>query len=44
MSLKIVFILANSENPDKMPTYVTFHLGIHCLPKYLFTCIQNGMS
>ena len=21
--------------------YVAFHLGLHCLPFYLFTCIQN---
>ena len=25
-----------------MPHYVAFHLGPHCLPKYLFTGIQNG--
>ena len=35
--LKIVFILANSANSDEMPPYAAFHLGIHCLPKYLFT-------
>ena len=35
------FILANSANPDEMPSYVTFDLGLHCLIKYLFTCIQN---
>ena len=32
MSLKIVFILANSEDPDKMPPSAAFHLGLHCLP------------
>ena len=37
MSLKNVFILANSADPDKMPHDVAFHLGLHCLTKYLFT-------
>ena len=32
-SLKIVLILEKSGNPD--------HLGLRCLPKYLFTGIQN---
>ena len=41
MSLKIVFILSNRAYPDKMPPYAAFYLGIHCLPKYLFTGIQN---
>ena len=42
MSLKIVFILANSVDPDEMPRYVAFHLGLHWLPKNLFTTsIQN---
>ena len=40
-SLKIAFILANSTDSDEMPPYATFHLGLHCLPKYLFTGIQN---
>ena len=26
--------LANSADPDEMPHYVAFHLGLHCLPKY----------
>ena len=38
---KIVFILANSAHSDEMPPYATFNLGLHCLPKYLFTGIQN---
>ena len=29
----IDFVLANSEEPDEMPQYATFHLGLHCLPK-----------
>ena len=41
LSLKIVFILANSADPDEMPHYAAFHLGLHCLPKYLYTGIQN---
>ena len=35
------FILANSADPDEMQPYVVFHRGLHCLPKYLFTSIQN---
>ena len=35
-SLKIDFILANSADPDEMPHYAAFHLGLLCLPKYLF--------
>ena len=42
MSLKIVFILTNSADPDELLPYVSFHLGdLHCLSKYLFTGIQN---
>ena len=29
LALKIVFILANSADPDKMSHYVAFHLGLH---------------
>ena len=32
---------ANSADPDKMVHYVPFHLGLHCLLKYLFAGIQN---
>ena len=32
----IVFILANSEDPDEMPHYAAFHLALHCLQKYQF--------
>ena len=35
-SLKFIFILANSVDPDEMPHDVAFHLGLHCLPKYAF--------
>ena len=41
LSLKIVFILANSADPDEMLPYAAFHLGIHCLRKYLFIGILN---
>ena len=33
-ALKIVFILANSVDPDKILHYAAYHLGFHCLPKY----------
>ena len=35
-SLKILFILANSEDSDEMPRIAAFHLGPHCLQKYPF--------
>ena len=41
LSLKIVFILANSADPDEMLPYMTFHLGLHFLPMHLFIGIQN---
>ena len=44
MSQRIVFILANSADPDEMPHNAAFHQGLHCLPKYLFTGIQNEKS
>ena len=31
LSLKIVFVLANSVDPDEMPHSNAFHLGLHCL-------------
>ena len=34
LSLKNVFILANSVDPDEMQHYAAFHLGLQCLPKY----------
>ena len=40
LCLKVVFIFANSADPDEMPPYAVFHLGQNCLPKYLFTGIQ----
>ena len=36
-------IFANIADPDEMPYFAAFHLGLHCLPKnmYLFVGIQN---
>ena len=39
--LKVVFILANTADPGEMPPNSTFHLGLHCLSKYLFISLQN---
>ena len=36
----VVLILANSADPDEMQHDVAFHLGLHCLPKYLFRGFQ----
>ena len=36
LSLKIVFVLANSVDPDKMLHYEAFDFGLHCLSKYAF--------
>ena len=41
LSLKIVFILANSADSNEMPLYAAFHLGLHCMPKYSSTSIHN---
>ena len=41
MYLKIVFILENSADLYEMPPYGAFHLDLHCMPKYMFTGIQN---
>ena len=30
------FYLENSVDPDEMPHYAAFHLGLHCLSKYPF--------
>ena len=42
--LKVVFTLTNSADPDTMPPYVAFHLGLHHFPKYLFTGILYTKS
>ena len=43
MSLKILILLTNSADPDKIQSYAAFHLSLHCLLKYLFTGIQKEM-
>ena len=30
LSLKIDLVLAISADPDKMPLFAAFHLGLHC--------------
>ena len=39
-SLRMVFISASSADPGEMPHPVAFHLGLQCMPKYLFKCGQ----
>ena len=34
-------IIANSADPDEMPPYLSFHLGLQCLPMYLLSGIEN---
>ena len=41
LSLMINIVLANSANPDEVPHYAAFHLGIHCLAKYTFRGFQS---
>ena len=41
LSQKIGFIFANSADPDEMLHYAAFHLGHHCLPKYLLTGVSR---
>ena len=36
LSLKIVFVLANSVDSDKMLHNVAFHLSLHSVAKYVF--------
>ena len=42
LSLTIIFIVANSADPDEMPSFAAFHLGLHCLPIYLLTRMKKG--
>ena len=41
LSMKTVFILANSADHDEMPHYAAFHQGLHCLSTYRFTGTKN---
>ena len=43
ISVSIFFIPANSADTDEMLPYAAFHLGLHCLPKYLLTGFKNEM-
>ena len=36
LALKFFLVLANSVDPDEMPHYAAFHLGLYCLTKYAF--------
>ena len=44
LSLKIDFVLANSEDPNEMLHHAAFHLGLRCFSKYLFMgfCSTKG--
>ena len=42
LTMKAVSTLANSANPNEMQHYVSFHLGLHCLPKYPFRGFQKN--
>ena len=44
LSLKIVFVLRNSVDPDEMLHNAAFHLGFHCLQKYTFRSHQYTKS
>ena len=37
LSLFIIFVLTNSVDPDEMSYYTAFHLGLHCLQKYVIS-------
>ena len=41
---KGLLAIANSADPDDMSSYAAFRLGLHCLPKYLFSYNQNEKS
>ena len=32
-NFKKYFVFTNSADPDEIPPYSAFHLGLHCLPK-----------
>ena len=41
LSLKIIFVFPKSGDPDEMPLYAAFHLGLHCLSRYQFRGFCN---
>ena len=40
ISMKFGLTLTNSADPNEMPLFAAFHLGLHCLPKYIFKSLQ----
>ena len=39
-----VYIFANSADPDEVPPYEAFHLGLYCLPIYpKYVPVYNGV-
>ena len=38
LTLEIDLVLENIVDPDEMPHYASFHLGLEYLPKYQFWC------
>ena len=53
LSHKVVFILANSVDPDEMQYHAAIHLGLHCLSEYKFmvflliracTCMPDSLN
>ena len=38
----VFFILGNSADHNEMSPYAAFHLGLHCLPKYLHKVRHNS--
>ena len=41
LSLNIDFVFPNSADPDKIPHYAAFHLGLHCLLKYTYLWVSG---
>ena len=37
LSLFIIFVITKSVDPDEMSYYTAFHLGLHCLQKYVIS-------
>ena len=44
ISLKIDFVIANSEEADEMPHNVAFHQGLHCFPECPFRGFQSNQQ
>ena len=38
--MTVALLRANSVEPGEMQHYAAFHLGLHCLPKYLLRGFQ----